>query len=362
VALVLVAASLPLVYSYVTTMTQPSNSSFFVRTVEWVRGHGGRWLVNDVESIYYSLNAPSKGGPALKSLPRVGVAAPPLPHPALPRKPPYRPPRVRAAIRPRLRGEGVWHAAGPAVRGAPPVLVTTFRTDPTYPRLVAGVAWFDRSRTRVALYPGRYEPPSATSRGPMEIPPSKRSRLVAAFNSGFKLEDGGAGFVAGHHVFHPLVQGEATLVGYSSGRVDVQAWHGAAAPGPRVTFARQNLPLIIDNRKLNPNLSDGPAWGATLGNAIRVWRSGVGVDRRGDLLYAAANDQTVESLAEILRRAGAVRAMELDINSYWVSFITYRHWGALDPTNLLPDMNRPATRYLTPDDRDFFAVYRMGHR
>jgi hypothetical protein len=52
-----------------------------------------------------------------------------------------------------------------------------------------------------------------------------------------------------------------------------------------------------------------------------------------------------------------VRAMELDINSYWVSFITYGGWNALDPTNLLPDMNRIATRYLTPDDRDFFAVY-----
>src|SRR6185312_7402344 len=122
--------------------------------------------------------------------------------------------------------------------------VTTFRADPTYPRLVAGVAWFDRSRTRVALYPGRYEPPSATFRGPMEIPPSKRSRLVAAFNSGFKLEDGGAGFFANRHVYHPLVPGVATLVGYASGRVDVRAWQGGPVPGPNVTFARQNLPLI----------------------------------------------------------------------------------------------------------------------
>jgi hypothetical protein len=54
--------------------------------------------------------------------------------------------------------------------------------------------------------------------------------------------------------------------------------------------------------------------------------------------------------------------MELDINSYWVSLVTYGAWGALDPSNLLPDMNRPATRYLTPDDRDFFAVYLRPHR
>jgi hypothetical protein len=31
--------------------------------------------------------------------------------------------------------------------------------------------------------------------------------------------------------------------------------------------------------------------------------------------------------------------------------------GAADPSNLLPDMNRPATRYTEPDDREFFAVY-----
>jgi hypothetical protein len=52
--------------------------------------------------------------------------------------------------------------------------------------------------------------------------------------------------------------------------------------------------------------------------------------------------------------------MELDINSYWPSFITYRYPGAKHPTNLLPDMVRSPFRYLTPDDRDFFAVYVKG--
>ena len=107
----------------------------------------------------------------------------------------------------------------------------------------------------------------------------------------------------------------------------------------------------------NSNLSTGPEWGATLGNAIRVWRSGVGIDRYGNLIYAAANIQTVASLAEILKRAGAVRAMELDINTYWPSFITYHRPGAIGAANLLESMDRSSQRYLTPDDRDFFAVY-----
>ena len=45
------------------------NSGLGIRTVEWLRDHGARGLVNEVENIYYSLNAPAKGGPALKQLP-----------------------------------------------------------------------------------------------------------------------------------------------------------------------------------------------------------------------------------------------------------------------------------------------------
>jgi hypothetical protein len=71
--------------------------------------------------------------------------------------------------------------------------------------------------------------------------------------------------------------------------------------------------------------------GETVNNAVRVWRSGIGVDSRGNLLCAAADFQTVESLAKILKRAGAVRALELDINEDWTSFISYRHPGGPGP-------------------------------
>jgi hypothetical protein len=273
----------------------------------------------------------------------------------------YAPPAIVPPISPALPGEGQWRTAGPDVAGAPAVLDTTFRPDPSYPRNVAGVAWIDSARTRLALYPGRYEPPSAPSRGSMAVPAAARSRLVATFNSGFKLEDSSGGFVSGGHVYAPLIDGKATLLAYRSGRVDVRTWTGPANPGPDVVVARQNLPLVVDGGKPNPNLGGGPQWGATLGNKVRVWRSGVGVDRRGNLIYAAADIQTVSSLADILRRAGAVRAMELDINYEWVSFNTYK-WFGHDPSKLLPGMDRSALRYLTPDDRDFFAVFARRNR
>src|SRR5207244_3763935 len=65
-ALILIAAMTPAVYSYVTTMLQPSSVSFGVRSIEWLRDHHGRWLVNEVERVYYSLTAPTKGGPQLR--------------------------------------------------------------------------------------------------------------------------------------------------------------------------------------------------------------------------------------------------------------------------------------------------------
>ncbi len=357
------AALVPAAFSYVQTMTEPSNSSLGIRSVEWLREHGAAGLVARVESTYYSLTAPEKGGPTLRALPTVGYGARAHPTLAARRGAPsgtaaeYRPARVPALLHPALAGEGVWRATRRGLRADPPVLLTTLRDQPEYPRVVAALAWIDTARTRLTLDPGRLEPSVPVPRGSMDVPRAARSRLLATFNSGFKLADDNGGFVLHGHTYATMHDGQGTLVGYADGRVDVVDWsYGATAP-PSVSFARQNLPLIVDAGRPNPNLANDAEWGATVGNAVLVWRSAVGVDRHGNLIYAAGEDQTVASLARALIRAGAIRAMELDINSYWVSFITYGAPGAADPRNLLPSMERPDTRYLEPDDRDFFAVY-----
>jgi hypothetical protein len=347
VLLAIALTAIPISISYGTTITGPSNSSFTIRSFEWLRDHGAAPIASQIESVYYSLNAPSTGGPGLRSLPsrlRPAAQAAHLPD-------------IRPVIRPALPGEGVWVPSETWGGRDAAVQITQFRPDPTYPRIVAGVARIDPSRTWVALYPGRLEPSVSLPRGLMEVPAPARPRLLATFNSAFKLADSGGGFAVDGHTYAPLKPGLATIVGYRDGRMDIRAWTGGPSIPAGVRFARQNLPLIVEGARPNPNLSDGPAWGATLGNAVRVWRSGLGVDAHGDLIYAAANDQTVASLAQVLIRAGAVRAMELDINSYWVTFITYARPLAAQPSSLLPDMARGPDRYLSPDDRDFFAVY-----
>ena len=359
----MVLALTPVLYSYVTTMLRPSSLALGPRSVEWLRANGAAWLVNDVERLYYKWNAPKRGGPALKALPKVVAATSP---PAAANVGPaaarsiYSPPRVAPVIRPALAGEGVWQAVGQKVAGASPVLVTTYRPEAVYPRNVAYVAWIDHSRTNAALYPGRYEPPAGSPRGQMQVPYGERWRLLATFNSGFTHQDGRGGFVVDGHMYEPLQRGVGTVIGYRSGRVNVVSWQGGATPGPSVAFARQNLPLIVDGGRPNPSLSDGPQWGATLGNAILVWRSGVGIDRRGNLVYAAADYQTVGSLAAILIHAGAVRAIELDINAEWPSFNVYGRSGGRDAARFVPNTQQPPSRYLAPDDRDFFAIYRRA--
>jgi hypothetical protein len=345
----------PAIYSWSRMAMQPSSLPLGVRSVEWLRMHHFNWLVDGAEHVYYTWQTPAKGGPQLKTLPTIGLHAKAKPHARA--DAPW-PSRIRPVFANPLPGEGIWKPSGPPIAGAPPVLVTTFRTERDYPRIVAYVAWFDHKRTAAAYYPGRYEPPNASLRGPMQVPFGQRWRLLATFNSGFIYSDGLNGDALDGHVNEPLKDGLATLVAYRNGGVNIVDWRRGANPGPRVTFARQSLPLIVDHGRLSPALNNSTEWGFTLGNAVRVWRTGAGIDRRGNLIYAAADYQTVTTLAEILKRAGAVRAMELDINPEWPTLITYRHRHALLPTRVVPNYQQPATRYLVPDDRDFFAIYR----
>jgi hypothetical protein len=273
----------------------------------------------------------------------------------------WRPPRVKPIFAHPLPGEGVWKPTGPQVDGGPPVLVTVFRTELAYPRLVAYVAWFDHTRTAIAYYPGRYEPPNAAVRGPMMVPYDQRWRLLATFNGGFIYTDGDNGSTDNGRMNEPLKDGNATLVGYRDGRVAIVKWSGGANAGPDVAWSRQSLAPIVWNGQLNPQLNENPnspQWGFTLGGVTRVWRTGVGVDSHGNLIFVVANDQTVITLAKILQHVGAVRAMEFDINPDWHTLITYTHGRRLMPTMVEPQPNQSADRYLVPDDRDFFAVYK----
>ena len=233
VPLVLLVVLSPAIYSWTRMATLPSSLPLGVRSVEWLRQHHFNWLVDNAEHVYYSWQTPAKGGPQLKTLPTVGVGGKRKSHARV--AAPW-PPRIRPVFANPLPGEGVWKPSGPRVAGGPPVLVTTFRTERDYPRIVAYVAWFDHKRTAVAYYPGRYEPPSATLRGPMQVPFGQRWRLLATFNSGFIYSDGLNGDALNGQVNEPLKDGLATVVAYRNGGVDIVTGTVASIAGPGDRF------------------------------------------------------------------------------------------------------------------------------
>jgi len=246
--------------------------------------------------------------------------------------------------------------------GAPAsVYTTSFVPFSAEPAVKAYASWIRTSSTDLALYLG-YEGPGATTlpRGPEMVPPSSTSRLLATFNSGFYEQDQAAGFYVNHTLYFPMVKGLATVVRYTNGSVNVVSWTGGARPGPDVVMARQNLPLLVNNAVPTPTASNNAVWGLTLHGAPAVWRTGLGIDANGNLVYVAVSNVTAAQLAQVMVELHLLRAMELDINPEWPIFVTYAAPGAKGPSLDVPNPNQIPNRFLYSSTKDFFAVYVMN--
>jgi hypothetical protein len=230
------------------------------------------------------------------------------------------------------------------------------RPAPGYPP--AGLAWIDPAVTRLALYAGTSEP-NGTWPNQGSVAPAGQAALIAAFNSGFKIYSYATGWYEAGRSAETLQAGAASLVIHSDGRATVGEWGRDVVMDSSVAAVRQNLHLLVDGGVPAADAGAVGSWGATLGGVVQTWRSGVGVTGTGDLVYVGGPSLDPASLAHLLIEAGAVRAMELDINPAWVSFATYSHPATgIAGTNLLAGMNPSPLRYLSADSRDFFAVFR----
>jgi hypothetical protein len=271
------------------------------------------------------------------------------------------PARVRLIVVPALPDDGHWRRPERWSGWPAPVLTTTLRLGLADPSQVAYVAWFRAARSQVALYPGSKNPEQTPlPRGPEQVPVRARSRLLAVFNAGFYEHDAPAGFFVNGLLYHPMIRGLGTVVQYRSGRIDVVAWHGGDRPGSNVIMARQNLVLFVNHARANPALDVSERWGSTWQGAPAVWRSGLGIDAHGNLIYLAAPNQTAPSLADLLLRVGAVRAIQLDINPAWPVLVTYGSRDAQAASLFVQNPNQNAGRFLSPGIKDFFAVYLRG--
>ena len=347
--------------SFVTSeIGQPGSLS--ARFAEWARDHGGGNVVADIENFWYSHHQPARGGaPPPGAIPAAPVTVPTTPVVTVPGTLPP-PAAITPLVQPALPGEGAWHPAGRTYNGNPVVYEAFVRPSSVYTSQVAGVAWMDATVLKANLYSGSYIPGGGPWKltAPIEAPEAQT--LVAAFNSGFRLQDAGGGYYTQGQTVVPLKDGAASVVIFRDGSMTVGQWGRDVTMGPNVVAVRQNLHLLVDNGTPAPDLSMG-AWGATLHNDLAVWRSGLGVTAAGALVYAAGPALDVPSLAKLLQRAGAVRAMELDINTDWVNFSAYSPTPADAPASgangqtLLSTMSGGAGRFFNASwNRDFFTL------
>ena len=210
---------------------------------------------------------------------------------------------------------------------------------------------------RYVLHDGSGDPgPVAGLRAGPAVTGAERSRLLAAFNGGFKLAAGVGGYLQEGHVLSPLRPGLASLVIDRSGQVRIGIWdRGVPVPGEAVYSVRQNLPPLVLHGRPTAAAADWGLWGATLGGGPDVARSAVGQDAAGHLIFAASMSAVPADLASVLASHGARIAMELDINPEWVQLdVAHRPGGPL--TAEIPGQSRPADQYLAGWTRDFFTV------
>ena len=219
---------------------------------------------------------------------------------------------------------------------------------------------FDAGRVVFDLHIGSTDPPVDLATIPPDRGPAIAADevpfLLAAFNGGFKLKDGPGGVVEDGQVVAPLVAGKASFVIDVNGTAHVGVWgSGLPVPGEQVSSVRQNLPPLLTDGTPNPNVGNPSDWGATLTSSKVVPRSAVGEDALGNIIYAGGMSVAPVDLSAALLDAGAVNAMQLDINPEWVQLDATPGPGGTLATQV-PGQNRPADQYVVGWTRDFFAV------
>lgn len=352
--------------SMVPALTAPGTAPVPARIAEWARGVGLGGLVNLAERLSYrpprtggrpgpgSPLGRGSGGPtgAGTSRPTRRPTAPSARHSSGP----LMPPSIAPVARPPIRGEDQWHVGAGSAHN-PAFAYTFMRPDTVHTSYTVAVTWFNPKRVRATLHPGAAEP------GPGHWGVADRitdhSGLIAAFNSGFKIADAHGGYYENGHYARRLRKGAASFVIDRRGRFQIVDWGPDMTMNPSIVAVRQNLKLLVDHGRLARGIAANRQanWGATVGNRKYVWRSGVGERADGTIVNVVGPALSAESLAILLRRAGAVRAMELDINTDWTSFVTYHGRTA---HNLLPDMYRSPYRYSTTSERDFVTLNLIG--
>jgi hypothetical protein len=264
----------------------------------------------------------------------------------------------------KLENEGVWKVMKLNSFPNAGVMAYTFvRPDLARPYSVVTIAQLNMTKMKLGIVAGTKEPGGkAGNPGPGVIPKDivDSNNLIAAFDGGFQYRDGEYGMIADGKTYLPLKNDLGTIVGYKNGTIKIVDYTGQDL-GKDVAFIRQNCPVLIENGQSGvEDIKNKKLWGRTLTSSIYTWRTGLGINKDGNLLFAVGNNLTPATLAKALQMVGAQDAIQLDINPNWVRFNVFNSLGngKYISKPLTKDLKNGAVSYLTGYSKDFFYVYK----
>jgi len=265
---------------------------------------------------------------------------------------------------PSQKDEGVWKNRPLNIFPNQEVMAYTFvRPDKDRPYAYVTLVKIDTGEVHLSTVAGTKQPGGPVGKpGPGKIPQNiiSSGNLIAAFDGGFQYRDGQYGMIVGSTIYLPLKMDLGTLVGYKNGNIKIINYTGQLLEN-NVEFIRQNCPILIDNGSITiSDPKNRKLWGRTMTTDIYTWRSGIGIDKNGNIVYAVGNNLVPETLGLALKSAGAVNAIQLDINPFWVRFNIFNSLGGgkYSTSTLAKNLSNGSKEYLNGYTKDFFYLYK----
>lgn len=278
---------------------------------------------------------------------------------------------------PRLAEEGVWSCTNSPkdAQGLPLTYQTFYRPSVEFPNAVVFMMVVDLRKVFIKYYVGSGEPGAQQAFNDVE--PALRSRLIAITNAMWMQRHCKAGSIFRGKEVYPMVDGYATLIVYKDGSVDIREW-GPDIRRDRVEDARQLLHLIVnEGAVVNKIVQDGKVKDAEIGlgfllgggardqDGKHAWfvadRSGFGVRKDGNLVFAVGHHISTKDLAKALVLAGCERAMHADANPSNIVgnlYIRDTYGNLLRKAMLSPDQSKQSIkRYEDGYSKDFFGFF-----
>lgn len=279
---------------------------------------------------------------------------------------------------PAMQGEGVWmtNECPRDPRGLPILYRTFYRPSVSFPNSIVYMMVVDMNKVQMSYFVGSQEPGAQAASA--IVPTELRDHLMAVTNAMWMQRHAkGAGAIFRGKALYPMTEGMATLIVYKDGSVDVREWT-SDIPVSQVSDARQLLHLIVKDGMVVQAVARGKqvvdseiGLGFLLGGGGRdqdgqhFWyvahRSGFGIRKDGNLVFAIGHHISTKDLAKAMVLAGCERAMHADANpDNIVSNLYIRDpmGNLVRKAQLSPEQSKYSLhRYDKPYSKDFFAFF-----